>query len=465
MKKNLSSKKSERGQALILIVMAMVGLLGLTGLAVDGGLAYSDRRNAQNAADTAAFAAARAMIRSEPWKGAGLFMAGENGYVDQDSTIGTTDDNVNVEVYLCNEPAATCTGIPVGQEDEYIQVRITSVINTTFARIVGISQLTNRVNALAKAKPGTIDPSMFGNAMVSLMCDCKGQSSNKNPFTLSGTGLNIVSGSGVFINSSCSSAFEQNGGGEITSESGICVVGGVSGSSNLAKVDPDPQTSCGTAYSCPPPMVFPNPSCDTNGNGTIDADEMGEIVEIGDKEYLASPGYYTSSNKDFPDAPGPAGKLIMQKGVYCIEEADFSLNSTWELTSDVNGNGQHDEYTEGVLIMTVKGGIKFNGSSSINIHAISDPNAPEDLRNLLLYIPPGNNSDLQVNGSSGSEYTGSIWAPSSHCSLQGGGGSLGLSSQIMCYSMEVTGNATLNITYDQNDNAIVKVPPSIELNK
>src|SRR5512136_2436933 len=50
-------RRSERGQALILIVAAMVALIGITGLAIDGGNIYSDRRHAQNAADTAALAA------------------------------------------------------------------------------------------------------------------------------------------------------------------------------------------------------------------------------------------------------------------------------------------------------------------------------------------------------------------------------------------------------------------------
>jgi len=79
-------KNSERGQALILIVFAMIGLIGLTGLTVDGGLAYSDPRHAQNAADTAAKAAARAMIRSEDWEGAGLNLAAANGYDDNGTT-------------------------------------------------------------------------------------------------------------------------------------------------------------------------------------------------------------------------------------------------------------------------------------------------------------------------------------------------------------------------------------------
>ena len=54
--------KGQRGQALIIIAFAIIGLIGMTGLAVDGGMAFSDRRHAQNAADTAAVAGALAKI-------------------------------------------------------------------------------------------------------------------------------------------------------------------------------------------------------------------------------------------------------------------------------------------------------------------------------------------------------------------------------------------------------------------
>ena len=53
-----SSNLSERGQALIVIALAAVVLFGFVALAIDGSAKYSDRRNAQNAADTAALAAA-----------------------------------------------------------------------------------------------------------------------------------------------------------------------------------------------------------------------------------------------------------------------------------------------------------------------------------------------------------------------------------------------------------------------
>ena len=51
---------AERGQALVLVALASIGLFAITGLAIDGSAKFSDRRHAQNAADTAAVAGALA---------------------------------------------------------------------------------------------------------------------------------------------------------------------------------------------------------------------------------------------------------------------------------------------------------------------------------------------------------------------------------------------------------------------
>src|SRR5512139_3519134 len=74
-------KKTERGQALILVVLAIVGLAGIVGLVVDGGNAFLDRRNAQNAADSAALAAALTRVRGNGnLSSVALNSAAENGY-------------------------------------------------------------------------------------------------------------------------------------------------------------------------------------------------------------------------------------------------------------------------------------------------------------------------------------------------------------------------------------------------
>jgi uncharacterized membrane protein len=49
---------TEKGQAMVLLVLAFIVLLGFAALAIDGGMVYSDRRISQNAADAASLAGA-----------------------------------------------------------------------------------------------------------------------------------------------------------------------------------------------------------------------------------------------------------------------------------------------------------------------------------------------------------------------------------------------------------------------
>ncbi|MCH8995096.1 MAG: hypothetical protein IH959_09055 [Chloroflexi bacterium] len=54
----MASPHQERGQILMLAALFVTVLLGLVGLVVDSGLLYAQRRQAQNAGDEAALAAA-----------------------------------------------------------------------------------------------------------------------------------------------------------------------------------------------------------------------------------------------------------------------------------------------------------------------------------------------------------------------------------------------------------------------
>jgi hypothetical protein len=50
---------SERGQILVIVAVGMVALLAMAGLVADGGIAFANRRQAQNVADAASMAATR----------------------------------------------------------------------------------------------------------------------------------------------------------------------------------------------------------------------------------------------------------------------------------------------------------------------------------------------------------------------------------------------------------------------
>src|SRR6185503_19696060 len=71
---------SEKGQALIVIAFAAIVLFSFAALAIDGSMVFSDKRHAQNAADTAVLAAALAKIRGQSFDTAAMSRATSNGY-------------------------------------------------------------------------------------------------------------------------------------------------------------------------------------------------------------------------------------------------------------------------------------------------------------------------------------------------------------------------------------------------
>lgn len=447
-------RKSERGQALILIVFGMVGLLGATALAVDGGNAYSDRRHAQNAADTAVMATGLSTIRNpSDWPAAqtiGLARAADNGY-NNDGTSNT------VKVYKCTDAGSSCT-LPAGATDpqDYVQVTVSSTVPTYFARVVGVPQITNFVQAMAKAIPQSPTTWVNGNALVALMPGCKGGGWPNDPFVLGGNSVSLINGSGVFVNSTCDPAFTQSGSPPMTSAAGICVVGGVGPTTN---VNPPPQANCGTqvdsqAYALP---AVTDDSCPT----------AGSISTIGPGQYVATPGKYTAS---FPNV-SPAGSLKMLPGIYCLDNG-LSLSSGWDLTTDLNGNGTYDgsapsDPVEGVLFYVPHGDVTFNGGSESHIGAQNKIGTNSAVKGYLIYVPPSNADTVKLTGGNGSVFVGTILAPAALVTLEGANStdSLTFECQIIGYSVKVTGSGTLTITYDQNKNAIAWFNPILQLYK
>ena len=58
-------ERAHRGQILIMFAFMLVALLGALGLSVDLGMAFSQRRTMQSAADAGAYAGAWAVLKSK----------------------------------------------------------------------------------------------------------------------------------------------------------------------------------------------------------------------------------------------------------------------------------------------------------------------------------------------------------------------------------------------------------------
>ncbi len=406
--------KSQRGQALIIIVLSIVGLAGMAGLVIDGGNAFLDRRNAQNAADSAALAAALSRVRSgQNLQAAALASAAQNGY-DNNGTSNTVEFH--------NPP----TSGPNAGKIEYVQVIITSHVKTYLARVLGWTQLTNRVEAVARTKTPEVRQILNGQAVISLspISDCNDDKS----FWVHGEATLDITGGGIFVNSSNNQcAFIQQGSGSIRIRDNHII--NVVGAAMIQKPQLlTPGVSVGAnSVGYPPPFFMPKVGC---GNKEAQVSEDGSTM---------SPG---SWDDDFP----PESVTHLESGIYC-------LGNGINITTNIEGHN--------VVLEVQDGEVHFNGGADI----ILDAPDKGEFAGLLIYVPMDNPSKVVLNGGSGSKIKGTILAPSSAIHINGNDASSGFHSQIIGYRIDVNGDSNVVIVYQDDQNYNTLTMPEVQLSE
>ena len=433
----MTFKTTEKGQALIFITLIAIVLFAFAGLAIDGSIAFSDERHAQNAADTSALAAALAKIRGNDWNNTvttARARATSNGY----NNNGTS--NV-VEVYLCSDANATCTALPAGATSaDYIQVKITSRVPTYFARVIGRNEIINQVNAVVHAVPGYRTSTFGGNAIVALNKDaCPA-------FDYGGGATTTVTGSGIFVNSRCDGTGSYNASNQALNSSSnnttltvpcYSVVGGgtVRPSSLITSGGCSSSVNNSSAFIANPLGIYQKTNIPCGPTATYDATTL-------------NPGSYSGA---FP----PGGQTTMNPGIYCIDAGNqgFSLSGGQTLTGS------------NVLIYMKSGDVNWT-SGGIQISAMQGVNPDYD--GLLLYLAQGNCDDVSITGNGTSRYVGTILAPCSLVKLAGGsstGNQNILENQIIADEVQLSGSNSLNINYNAQQQWQPPVPPAIEINQ
>jgi hypothetical protein len=104
------------------------------------------------------------------------------------------------------------------------------------------------------------------------------------------------------------------------------------------------------------------------------------------------------------------------------------------------------------------GFVKWNGGATVKLDA---PNQGE-YAGLLIYLPPTNTNVVVVNGNGDSHIVGTIMAPASEVTVQGGGGASGLECQIIGFHVNLSGSSNTLIDFKANLNYQPPIPPAIE---
>jgi len=203
------SRRSESGQVMAFLAICMVALLGVAALAIDGGMVFSDRRLAQNAADAASLAggsgAAYYMRNSNVNYNAficgtsgtiGTKIAAENAAITQAALNDFVIDN---DISDKHGVTVTCDILDRGSyDDKHIDIStlITKDTPTNFAQLIFPGPLRNEVEAVARIYPPA--PLAFGKAIIAL--NKAGCSGNNNGVIFSGSSNTTVTGGGVWSN-------------------------------------------------------------------------------------------------------------------------------------------------------------------------------------------------------------------------------------------------------------------------
>ena len=142
------SRERERGQIIVLFALALVAIIAMVGLVLDGGSAFAQRRDEQSAADLAALGAANDYVLNSDTSLAvarARTIAAANGY-----THGTGGVVVDVVITLDNGAEA--------------QVDIKAPHRNNFASVVGMP--TWEVATTAKAQAGYADTANGAGPMI-----------------------------------------------------------------------------------------------------------------------------------------------------------------------------------------------------------------------------------------------------------------------------------------------------------
>jgi hypothetical protein len=452
----ITHRNSERGQSVVILALALVGLLGFTALAIDGGMAFNERRLAQSSADAASLAGARAAstwLESAGYvydtnltscgggtpaeiitamsiaETAAINRAGTNNYTIDDDL---SDNNGVRATYGCEDHGSYA--------DKYIDVTttVTREVTSAVVQLFLPGGMTNTVESVVRLRPRTAF--YYGNALVGLKETCDNEPGNKGGVTFGGSNDTVITGGAVYSNA----CLVRNGIAPITAPS----FGYRSGPPPSPDTVPPAELSTGDPM---PRFDVPEPDC--YGPGMVDNPARGKDTDDHDVT-IYYPGRYTSTislNGNYDIARDKGTKIRLEPGLYCLGDG-------------IKINGGFIE-GDGVTLYITGGTFETSGGAEIHLTAPTDQNQTmNSIVDLLIYMPESHVGTATLTGNAGSYYIGTVYVPSGTCNIAGTtDGIHDFNSQIVCGTVKITGNATIAVRYNKN-NTLLSVP-DVEQNK
>lgn len=479
MNKPVRTHGEHDGQVLVLFAIASLILIAFLALSVDAGLAMSERRGAQNAADAASLAVARAMMDGkteldEPeLRQTAVHYAQQNGYdiANPAEDIEFDWDTQTVDVLVSHEvPRAFLGAFYDG--DWSVSADAAASLDSVPADygLIALDEDGDAINATGNTHVRVRDGGIMSNADV----NCTGSST-------------ITAGTAV------------HAAGDIldTSQLSIaCLIEGENGGESSGRA-PIEDPLAGTPQ--PPDPVYPSGLPAGNCVGAGYPNPWNPLYECSGGHYTSwswgstyglklLPGTYYFDNTNFTSNPWGTGEIEMVDGgeyTFYVRNATFNVNNT---TMDMGG-ADVDMYflnstfnvTGGSDVLTLGSGLYYfdnshfnpasgatargddvafffrNGGSLVSSGHTTDMQftAPEyELYpgmqpNLLVHAPANPSFELHLSAySMNTELNGIVYLPEGHFRLTGNTGGDWANGQLIVGRFSAAGSSTGYINYE-----------------
>ena len=422
-------KNSQSGQAIVIIAFAFIVLVAFAGLAIDGGMVYSDRRHAQNASDAGSLAGAGA---------AAIYM--ENEHV-ANATFNCESSAVSTAISLAESAAGNLMltngygsadvsvsidcqdDDPSYFEEKYIDIttQIITDTQTALIHVVYDGPVQNLVNATTRVKPQI--PLAYGHAVVGLNDETNCDNASAGGIKFGGTGDIEINGGGVWSNG----CLVAQGDCSVTVQNGGVVYGG--GNFGVCPtMDPLPVHQDDIlpedSYYIPPP------DCSESGAVSLDQIKLSghQTVDL---------------NADYPGI-----------SLICLTDTGNALQMTGGTLTGIG----FTIYLQNNGDVDINGGVvTLEGPSSV-------PDPSPGIPGVIFYTNPDQEINIDITGNVSSTYLGMIYGPASNIKVTGTG-DVGptMNTQIIGYNVILLGTAKIDINFDTTWN--YAKPTSIDLQK
>lgn len=434
--------RDDSGQAIVLVALAMVVILGFLGLGLDFGYLRVTRRQLQRAADAAAIAGAAEISYCGGTNNCtALQMAAQDGLTENGLTSSSlftqcATSSGTLTVTVNNPPCALGASDPHNGDAKYVEAVVSQKTPVAFARIFGITAVT--VTARGEATLGSskncfyaLDPSKQGAVDVS-----------------GGSALNI-SGCGMYVDSDNAQAVEATGSGSISALS-IKVVGSYY-THGAGSISPTPTT--GAASAADPLAYIPKPSYTPCASSTAQ-------LSIGSTTHQTIPsgsycGGISIGNSAVVNFSG--GNYVVAKGIQIGGNATVTFAAgTYILQGGGFSAGNSAQVTGSGVLFYLTGDTNFPyGPVTISGNANVQLVAPTSgtYTGILFYQDSSANGATSANsgnassfgGSSSSYFQGALYFPTTGITY--GGGSSAQYTIIDADYVTLGGSATINSDY------------------